>query len=203
MIKTWASIITYYLLYDYQKRNRFLFAQFCVTFTLFCTFSSEGFPQTSDASQSLNDSMVTMEVFNSLSDNSAKYLYEYLTYYNNHTASKYTDYHFPLNNTYKSSSMQSDQILQNDVSLDWNYFTAWPHGDMNTGLSPPVKAWSALGSVGQTAIWGIIAAQAWNDKRKLDFAAATAVTALSTYGSFNFLRKWILGENVRIGVKPN
>ena len=33
----------------------------------------------------------------------------------------------------------------------------------------------------------------WNNRRKLDFAAAIAVTALSTYGSFNFLRKWVLG----------
>lgn len=42
----------------------------------------------------------------------------------------------------------------------------------------------------------------WNDRRKLDFAAAIAVTALSTYGSFNFLRKWVLGENIRVSVEP-
>ena len=203
MIKTLPSTIQFYLLCDYQKWKRFLFAHICVCITLFSTFSTKGLSQISDTSQSLKDSLTTTEIFTSLYKNNAKFQYEYLKNYNNYTSLRYTDNLLPRKSIYKNSSIPSGQILHNDATLDWNYFTAWHHSDMTIGHSPPGEAWTVLGAAGQTAIWGIIAAQAWNDGREFDFAAATAVTALSTYRSFNFLKKWGVGENVRVGVKPN
>ncbi len=86
----------------------------------------------------------------------------------------------------------------NSFSMEWKRSAQGYYGSEETPFVTYSRTSVALGTASAVAIWGTLAAQAWQEKNTLNFAAASAAAALNIYQG---LKLW-KNVSVKPEVKP-